>query len=132
MNFKKQLDALELALAKIHEYKNNAVKIQKYDLAVEYSNQAKIKHEEIENLLKQMKLYFEETSITNENYFEFKEISKVLYFYSNVINPIFKKKLKSNIQQLKIEKEESLLLQHYDLRREFTKQIQFLKEKLSV
>lgn len=132
MNFKQQLFALELELLTIYEGKNKAVKNQKYELATTFRDQEKVKEVEIENLLKQIKNVFEKTNITNENYSEFKEVSKILYFYSDVINPFFKKKLKSNIRQLKIEKEESLLIQNYNLRREFTKQIQFLKEKLSV
>ena len=131
MTFKQQIFNLELELLTIYESKNNAVKNQKYELATTFRDQEKVKEIEIEILLKQIKNVFEETNITNENYSEFNEVSKILYFYSDAINPVFKKKLKSNIRELKIEKEESLLIQNYNLRRQFTKEIEFLKGKLS-
>ena len=130
MNYKEQLDSYELELVSIRKEKNEAVKNSKYYVAAIIRDKEKQKEDAITTLLAQQKKYLDDADITKKNIDEFKEISKILYFYSDLNNPIFKKKLKDSIRYLKVQKEESLLIQNYELRKEFTQQIQFLKDSL--
>lgn len=130
MSYKIELFIKELELDKIRDEKNLAVKNSKYEKASHLRDLEKEKETEIQGILQNLQKYFEETPLAKYNYDELEEIGKLIFLYQTNQTPLFKKKIKSTIKNLKNEREQALLAENFKLREEFNEEIKYLKEQL--
>lgn len=130
MDYKLELFVKELELDKIRDKKNLAVKNMEYTNAAHLRDLEKEKEHEIQEILYNLQKYFNETPLAKYNFDELEEISKLIFLYQTNQTPLFKKKIKSTIKNLKNEREQALLVENFKLREELNKEIEYLKEQL--
>lgn len=131
MFYKTELFIKELELEKIRDEKNLAVKNTKYENAAHLRDLEKEKESEIQEMIRNLQKYFDQTPLTRYNYNELEEINKLIFLYQTDKNPLFRKKIKSAIKNLKNEREQALLAENFKLRAEFNEEIKYLRERLN-
>lgn len=122
MNYKLQLLQKEWELEHIREKKTLALQNMKYEKAARLRDVEKQVEQSVLEAVKSLENYFNHTVMTDENYHELEEISKIIYYYGQDKNPLLiskfeEKKVLLYLDDLRSAPEKFVLVKNYE---EFT------------